>query len=309
METRAASWRGAGLRIAAAGVVAMATAAPVMVWNLRHDAAGARHLLGYVSVAGGDRPAIGVARLSLASMLEYPLVQFAVIGPVIVLAIAGARSRVKSDEFVERRRFVRFAWCMAAPMLLVFFAASLRTPIQANWPIAAFLSLMPLAAIAVVDGHQRGWWSATLAYGLAALIVIHFPLVAARTPLVGRFVPVHRFHGLRARALDFDTSIRGFLARTSGRGLVIAVSHNEAGLFAYYLPTHPVIASAGRFLGNRPSAYDFFADTALDNPALAGRPALFIGGTLAQWNAAFRCRDLQMIDADGPQFVSMSFAP
>ena len=216
------------------------------------------------------------------------------------------RSRTRDGG--EARAFVRFAVCTALPMIVFFLLTSLRAPAGGNWSIAPYTSLVPLAALAAVTGSARGWWSGTVLYGAAALVAIHCPLTIARMPVVGRFVPVHRFHGTRAVVEQRAAPMLDFLERTANRGLIIAPSHNHAAFAAYYVPWHPHVASAGHFLGDRRSAYDFFPDTDLTNPALRGRPALFIGGTAAQWRAAFDCPDLWMFDARGPLFMTSRFA-
>jgi hypothetical protein len=142
-----------------------------------------------------------------------------------------------------------------------------------------YRSFVPLAA--GVARQERRWWLATVAYGVVALALVHAPLAAARVPLAGALVPVHRFHGIRDRVLPLADEVAAFRDKTHGRGVLVATGHNEAGLLAYYLPGRPVVASAGRLFGLRPSAYDFFPATDLRNPSIAGRPALFLSGDRA----------------------------
>jgi len=101
--------------------------------------------------------------------------------------------------------------------------------------------------------------------------------------------------------------VRRFLRTTGDQGVLIGLSHNEAGLLAYSLPGRPTVASAGRYLGDRRSAYDFFPETDLAGPAMTNQPALFIGGGLDTWRRAFHCPDLTMVDSQGPQFVTTAF--
>jgi hypothetical protein len=173
--------------------------------------------------------------------------------------------------------------------------------------MAAFLSAVPLAAIAAARGVSPRWWRATVAYGAAALLMIHAPLVAAQVPLVGRWVPAHRLHGTRARIALSGEGVRGFLDGNAGRGIVVAPNHREAGLLAYYLPGQPAVASAGTSLGDRRSAYDFFPETDLSNAGLLGRPVLFVGGHPDLWRKVCRCPDLTLFDSRGPLFVSAAF--
>jgi hypothetical protein len=84
--------------------------------------------------------------------------------------------------------------------------------------------------------------------------------------------------------------------------LIVATSHNAAGLLAFYLPGRPVVASAGRALGDRPSAYDFFADTDLNGDETRGRPAVLIGGTADRWRATFNVGEVTRRSQVGPVF-------
>ena len=159
-------------------------------------------------------------------------------------------------------------------MLVAFLLVTFRAPAETNWPIAAYTSLIPIAAClmaAAPDRAVRWWWRSAIAYGVVALIAIHLPLAAARVPVAGRYVPIARFRGFADRAQQIAVPIRDFTARSGGRVLIVAPSHNMAGLLAFYLPGRPVVASAGRYLGDRPSAYDFFADTDLAGAATRRR--------------------------------------
>jgi len=309
MTRASVRWRRSSRRALSAGVVAIVLAMPVILWNARHGAAGAAHVLAYVDAPGGDQPEQGGSAWSWRTIAEYPLVQAVVIGPMLLLAIAGARQvgRERRADGVEAN-LVRFLWCAAAPMLALFLLASARTRIEGNWPMAAFLSAVPMAAIAVARGVSSRWWRATVVYGVLSLIVIHAPLVTAQLPVVGRWIPVHRFHGSRARIRSLGDGVRSFLDRSADRGIVIALNHREAGLLAYYLPGQPMVASAGALLGERRSAYDFFAQTDLSNASIAGRPALFVGGSPDLWRTVCRCPDLTLVDSRGPLFETSAFA-
>jgi hypothetical protein len=146
---------------------------------------------------------------------------------------------------------------------------------------------------------------------LVAMFAIHAPLAVASLPWVGRFVPTIRFTGFAEGARTLARPIGGFTARHGGpEPLLVATSHNAAGLLAFYLPGRPVVASAGRFLGDRPSAYDFFSDTNLSGNEARGRPVLLIGGTTAQWqlwDQVFVLEEFRFLSATGPIFAARRF--
>jgi 4-amino-4-deoxy-L-arabinose transferase-like glycosyltransferase len=286
---------GAGRRAAAALALATICAWPVVAWNITHQGAGVAHLLGYLELTGGDRPARAAFAYDPRWTLSLLAAQVAIIGPALALMILGWRRRGGDPA-------ARLAASCAAPMLLAFVLASLRAPAEGNWPIAAYVSLVPLAAVAATAAARRSrlWWRATCAYGVAALIAIHAPLAAAALPAVGRFVPTIRFTGFAHGAAAIATPIEGFVSANGPDTVIVAASHNAAGLLAFYLPGRPVVASAGRFLGDRPSAYDFFQDTNLSGDALRGRPAVLIGATASRWEQALDVSGVVLLSARGP---------
>ncbi|MCA9296439.1 MAG: hypothetical protein KC983_07975, partial [Phycisphaerales bacterium] len=100
-------------------------------------------------------------------------------------------------------------------------------------------------------------------------------------PLAQRLMS--RFTGAAARAADIDHLRDALRADTGVEPAIISSSYQDAGLLAFYLPDHPHTYSARHQLGGRRSAYDFFPDTHLDDPALLGRPAILVGESLGRW--------------------------
>lgn len=303
-ERRTAN-RGVTLRLLAACLVMTACTFPVIWWNLRHDAAGFSHLLGFLQLPGGDRALRTGFSYRPEWTLSFVLAQLAIVGPTLFLMVLGM-----GRDAIRRSIPVRFALCCAAPMLISFLLVTLRAPAEANWPIAAYTSLLPIAACAIAergDGTTIRWYRGALAYGAVALLAIHAPLAVASLPGAGRFVPTMRFRGFADRAAQLAVPLHDFMARSGDSVLIVAPSHNVAGLLAFYLPDRPVVASAGRYFGDRPSAYDYFSDTALTGAAVRGRPTVFIGGTAEGWRAAFHLNDLTMLWPVGPEFSSTSF--
>ena len=288
--------------LAAAAVTALAML-PVIWWNIDHQAAGLGHLLGYLQVPGGDQPVRAHGGYDPLWTASFIGAQLGIIGPII-----GCLLLVLRVHRLDRPEAVRFALCCMLPTLLAFLIVTLRAPAEGNWPIAAYVSLVPLAACTIASSPRRDlrrWWHLAVAYGTLSLLLIHAPLMTARLPLVGRYVPVHRFRGFAASSRALVEPVRRF-AHGSGDGapLIVATSHNAAGLLAFYLPGHPSVASAGRFLGDRPSAYDYFSDVSLTSERTQGRRAVLIGGTADRWREALVMDDLVMLSPLGPEYAT-----
>jgi hypothetical protein len=301
IQTRT-SWQPGLVRRALAGALLTAVAiAPVAIWNLQHQNAGLSHLLGYLAIPAGDRPIRGLFSYDPRWTAEFVLAQVAIVGPLSYVLFLSVRQAALSTA-------MRFATCCALPTLAVFLLFTFRSTVEANWTAAAYVSLLPAAACVIAErAHPRALycWRGAIAYGVVVGLLIHAPLVAASVPLAGRFVPTHRFRGFADTARD--------LARTRPRvsdesnTLIVVPSHNMAGLLAFYLPGRPAVASAGRFFGNRPSAYDYFADTNLAGPLTFDRAALLIGASEAAWKSAFVLEGLTLVSPSGPQWLATSF--
>jgi 4-amino-4-deoxy-L-arabinose transferase-like glycosyltransferase len=291
--------RGASARMLAAIIPIALALVPVIAWNVEQDGAGLRHLLGYLEASGGDRAVRDGVLYRPTWTLSLIAAQCAIVGPMLLLmAIATARAwRQRSDA-------ARLAILVAAPLMLIVLVTTLRAPVEGNWPMAAYVTLTPLAASIVLDDRPIAarLWRATIAYGVVALAAIHAPLAVAALPAIGRYVPTLRFRGAADRARAVDGTIQEVRAAAGPRMLIVATSHNAAGLLAFYLPGRPVVASAGRALGDRPSAYDFFPDTNLSGDATRGRPAVLIGGTADRWTARVNVGEVTLRSAVGPVF-------
>ena len=69
--------------------------------------------------------------------------------------------------------------------------------------------------------------------------------------------------------------------------LCIAVNYGTASLLAFYMRGRPRIYCANHALGGRLTAYDYFRDTDLYDPALHGLPAILIGSDVGWWKKRF----------------------
>jgi 4-amino-4-deoxy-L-arabinose transferase-like glycosyltransferase len=294
--------RRAAKRIGAAALLAVVLVSPVVVWNAARGWPGLAHLLNFIDAPGGDRPPALPRPYDPLWTLGYLATQIGIFGPALALVALGLlRLRGKRREDSAHAGTVFSLYC-AAPMLLFYFLVSFRTKVEGNWALAAFASLLVPAALAAAtlqDGTTRRWWRATVAYGLAAAALIHFPLAAARVPWAGRFVPVHRFQGFGGYARRVGDLVEAVRRRSGAEPFLVAARHGGAARLAFYMPGQPIVACAGSRLGDRRSAYDFFADTDLAAPHFLGRSALLVGASRPAWEAAFRFDELEDTSEDG----------
>ncbi|CAA7616558.1 Transferase and related glycosyltransferases of PMT family [Magnetospirillum sp. LM-5] len=209
-------WAGIGL--------GLAVYAPNLVWNA---------LNGFVSYEHTkDNANLGGTLFHPDKMAEFVFGQFAVFGPILMVAlvmalVAGFRSRAGSTE----RLLVSFA----APVFLVMTVESLLSRANANWTAPAFVAGV-LLAVAWLAGRRAAWLWVSLALNLAAMGgLYHFETIR---PLLGE----------RAAKIDPMRRVRGW-ELVGERLSAILAAHPGARLLGderkilaslvYYVRPHP----------------------------------------------------------------------
>lgn len=325
-----------------AAITFTAVAAPVVIWNARHDWPTLAHLLGHLGAPGGDtvHPTSGSGAgwsYDPRWTLEFLGTQAGMIGPVLALFII-AWVTARRDTEGPGRIAARFTLAMAAPILVFYLLVTLASDAEGNWPIAGYLSLIALVGVIAprelerfrtLVAHwrldpsrpRRGFfrrkpetpfqlaWDWSLAYGVIAGIGVMSLSVLDRLPVVGGVVPYHRISGFGAFAMRVN-ELRS--AAPGGDGsLIIGDQYTRAALLAYYLPGHPSVCSATSLLGGRRSSYDFFADTRLVNPNLRGRNAILVGTTAERWSRALSFDRIELLagqaESRWPVYLGVGF--
>ena len=124
-------WLGLGVAILVAG--------PVLSWNAQHDWASFRFQFA--------RRASQHAGLNLLQTFESLGIQFLTLSPLVfALALAALWIGIRRFRKDAVGRW-RFAVCFSVPWLAVCLYHGLFAEIQMNWPMPAYLSLLPVAAV------------------------------------------------------------------------------------------------------------------------------------------------------------------
>ncbi len=314
--------------LVACGFIALLGLLPVAVWNAQHDWATVRHLLGHAGLPGGDQQtAPGGRTLNPMSTLEFIGVQFGVVGPMLVVMLAAGLGRASRWIDIDTWRGDRAlcVWC-AAPILLGYGVLSLFTDIEGNWPIAAYVSLIPLAAgqvvrvkdhvrerttewLAMPEQERPRWgllrkrpeavsqiaWDWAVVFGLVAGAGVLRLDLLTRLPWPGEGAPLDR---VVARLTEADTraaSTAELMEQLwTGTGLepfVLAQQYGRSSQLAFYLPGRPTVYATSSLMNGRRTQYDEWDHTDLRTPQvnseLLGRPSVMIGATAEQWLEAF----------------------
>jgi hypothetical protein len=72
----------------------------------------------------------------------------------------------------------------------------------------------------------------------------------------------------------------------------------DAALLAFYLPDHPPVFTAGKYLGKRSTTFDQWPDTNLESPALLGRTMLLVGPPGTPWADALNFDHIEPLADD-----------
>ncbi|MGD9497009.1 MAG: ArnT family glycosyltransferase [Armatimonadota bacterium] len=318
------------------GAVFVATISPVIIWNAQHGWPTVRHTLGHLGAPGGDRPTQWTRPFAGFSLFELIGAEIGVLGPPIFLLVVLATLWAFQSRWQRPRQWPARLYMLACglPVIALFVLVSLVSRVEANWPIAGFTTLLVLVAWGLPAarddwrrrlgqwGHKASvglpglrrphspWiiaWRWAIGWGIVTAAIVAFPTTAARLPLVGRQVPIERISGAEQMAERVAAAAELVRARTGREPLIVSGSCGRASQLAYYLPGRPTVYDAGGYIGRRPSAYDYFDETDLEDPALHGRPAVMVVWPLERWLQGFRFEHARSLGGDPPIHIGFGY--
>lgn len=295
LRTAAAPWIAAGLACAALGIL------PIAIWNAQHDWATVRHLMGHLGLPGGDvatKPGGGPVYSPLWT-LEFFGLQFAAAGavfPFVVLGFINKKKAARLGPAGWQPAGPAYLFCVALPLIVFYMLVTAFTRVEANWAMAAFVSLSPAAAWTALDGIHRGdrpirfVWNICVA--TLVIMILALPVVASlahRDPPPGLLSRLRPITTLVEHAEALGEQLR---EETGLEPAYIAIHYGRASQLAFYLPGQPTVYAASAHFGDgRRTQYDVWDETDLSNPAvtatLRGRPAVLFDGSVAEWKRFF----------------------
>ncbi|MGE5612354.1 MAG: ArnT family glycosyltransferase [Bacillota bacterium] len=283
--------------------IALLFTTPVIVWNARNGWVSLWHVTRQTGT-GSE------ASFEIGNPLEFIGGQIGALGPMLVVILVGAAVYALSrrGSVDPHRRGMRFLACIGLTYFGIVGITSLRTKIQVNWPAPAYFTLMILAAYFLGTRLQnrslwkpwRVWLWGTVATGFAFMPLAHnteliYPLVGRISRMVSKKEPTAKW--------DFSYKLRGWeqlgqrvskeLATLNPGAFVLCANYQVTAEMAFYVKGQPKTYYVGSWYQNpeertRQSQYDLWPDRRLDNAALFGRDAVFIGYTPpADLRAAF----------------------
>jgi hypothetical protein len=194
-----------------------------------------------------------------------------------------------------------YLWWLSAPVFFFFLAFSLKNGGgEANWPVAAYISGMVLAAGWLAEQlqapsmwYRRAGWTCiglTAAVGLALIAILHDstpvqPLLVrlAGPPTPERRCPLRsidptcRLRGWRTLAAEVD-ALRAALREHGIEPVLVGDSWMIPGELGFYCNGHPQVYSLGLAVGDRHSQYDLWHPNPLSDPqSFMGRTFIIVG--------------------------------
>ncbi|USO00153.1 MAG: glycosyltransferase family 39 protein [Phycisphaeraceae bacterium] len=297
LRTAGRGWIGLGVACALLGVV------PILLWNAEHGWATVHHLMGHLGVPGGDvTPTQGSGRgwhYDPMWTIEFFGLQFAAAGAVFPLVILGFINKKKAagrGSAGWSAAGPAYLFCAAAPIIALYLGVSLLTRVEANWAMAAFVSLAPAAGWTALDGFHRKdrpiQWVWRLCLFTFAAMIVGTPIAAARAHRDPVPAALNRLRPITPLIRNAEALGDRLRAETGLEPFYVAIHYGRASQLAFYLPGRPTVYAASSHFGDgRRTQYDLWAETDLSNPEvtglLKGRPGVLFDGSVAEWERFF----------------------
>ncbi|WP_432798840.1 ArnT family glycosyltransferase [Poriferisphaera sp. WC338] len=299
------------------------TISPVFIWNYQNDWPTVKHLVGHLGIEGGDVKITQENQwkpIQLLGPLEMVVVQILLISPPIIALIVISYRQAQKHKSTNPHQWLGVIYLIycATPVLVFYFCVGFLKKVQPNWPLAGFLTLIPLAALygpiglgkfslaiqTWKDNNKQGkrphtpWqvgWHWAIGWGSVAALLIILAPYAQYFPNGENFPGMHRATGFQNDAALIQTQRNTLLNQTGTPPIIIADHYQKTARLAFYLPDHPAVFCAQAYFGARKTDYDRFADTNLNNPDLLGKNAVLMGGSAERWRNAFNFKSIKIV--------------
>ena len=296
-------------------IIVLLISSPMIIWNARHGWPTLAHTLGHLG-AGGDQ----AGQINRGNPILWMLGTIGgIVGafgpPAIVLFLWASHRAVKNTkDDPQRRRDRLWLLCAAWPSVAFFLILSLHKPVVPSWPLPSMVPLVVLLADLFVTRTTPSRrlhlvWKSQFVYGVVGAFLIMFPTVITHVPIIGDRFAKHvmsRFTGHREAAEELDRTLTSITAASGQPPLIVTRHYMQAGLYSFYLPGHPTVFTAGKYLGKRSTTFDQWPDTSLENPALFGRTLLLDGEGDVPWEKALRFDAREPLDG-GKFFLATNY--
>jgi hypothetical protein len=294
---------------------------PILIWNIQHDGVTFRHTLAH---ANGMQQESSIHWLG---PLAYVGGQCALL--MVFWFIAWVAAMIAHRPWTEADAGKRYLWWTSLPMFAVFFVFSFKTGGgELNWPVAAYISGLVLAAgwLAAELQSPRRWYrrllvsgvGTTVVVGLALMVSIYRsdwlrpileplsgPATAGRPYPLRRFDPTCRLKGWHLLAAEVDRIRQELREQEGEEPVLVTTSWALAGELGFYCDGHPTVYSIGLVQGDRHSQYDLWRpNPVFDQETFRGRTFVIIGApapeVLKGFSEVSRPRQVEYVEDGRP---------
>ncbi len=226
------------------GMAAVASA-PMLLWNAGHDWTSfqfqVHHGLG--AVMGGNS---GLRELSFLGG------QVAIVNPILLGLLGFAVWRARSSP---RNSAESLLAVVAITIFGCFMISASRRPVEANWPAAAYLPALLLAATVPLADKARRWLAVGTGLGMILTMIALLHLITPVLPLAREVDQVAESYGWEPVSAAVMQIVEQ--ERTDGRRTFVAGNrYQETAALAYHLPGQPAVFSLN--VDSRPNQYDLW---------------------------------------------------
>ncbi|WP_337270573.1 ArnT family glycosyltransferase [Oryzifoliimicrobium ureilyticus] len=237
-------------------VTAALTVSPNLIWNALHSNATIRHTQNIAH--WGD------FKIRVADGLTFFAAQFAVVGPLVFVALLWALVRLMRNKSQEDEKLLLL---LSVPVVFLITLQALLGGAYANWAVTAYVAGTILAVIV----FERLWpQGLRISFGINGAICLVFPFLTifpqSLTLPNGRQI-MQRYLG-RAEISHHVA----YLARQTGLNVIVTDSRDLNADFFYTLRSEPF-----RFYAPRPKAFpENYYEQEFPLPASVANEVLFV---------------------------------
>ena len=215
-------------------IIALVVFSPVLFWNAANNWVSFKFQLGHAFTIKEVQP--------VASFLEFIGGQLLITTPIVFAGLAASIGFCYHLWVREGDDRLLFLFCFSAPILLFFTLISLKSKVEGNWPVIAYVPA--ILAMAVFETERKREVARIPAlrfiskWGLASAIII---VAVLHLQVVWRVVPWSDLSLKRAYGWKLlgDHVGQAFHDSSLKLDFIFARRHAIAGEIAFYLPGQP----------------------------------------------------------------------
>lgn len=229
---------------------------PVVAWNAAHHWNSFRHV---AHLGGADRAFM----LHFNFFAEFIGSQAGLLSPLVFLLVIASWYNVIRRRYPSEKWIYPFLFFTSIPVFVGFSLLSLHTRVYANWPCAAYLTAVVLAAAfwslkqpsEPVKSDVRKIWYWSLITSAALTLIVFAQTVWPVLP-----IPL-QYDRAAHEVVGWDIlgeKVNEVAAQmpTDHNAFIFGLTYQDASELAFYTPGRPFTVSVNRW--NRPNVYDYW---------------------------------------------------